>query len=108
MMRYLLPVMTTVPLAGTESLPPAWPGNGGPNDLPVWATAKLAGARYVVSHNTRHFPPRAGGRHTYQGIEYLTAIEFVEDVLGADAKEAFGGPLPSGGIVRSGRLATAG
>jgi hypothetical protein len=28
------------------------------------------------------FPPLVQGRHIYRGIEYLTAIEFVEDVLG--------------------------
>jgi hypothetical protein len=105
MMWHLLRVMTTVPLDGREPLPPPWPGHGDPNDVPVWATAKLAGTKVVVSHDLRHYPPRVGGRHVYEGIEYLTAIEFIEGVLGASAHEALGGPLPPGAAIRSGRSA---
>jgi hypothetical protein len=36
------------------------------------------------------------GRHSYRGVEYLIAIEFVEDVLGESATEAYAGPLPAG------------
>jgi hypothetical protein len=43
------------------------------------------------------------GRHVYGGIEYLTAIEFVQDVLGEDAAELYGIPLPQGALMRSGR-----
>lgn len=103
MMRYLLPVMTTQPLAGRESLPPAWPGHADPNDLPIWATAKLSVAQYVVSHDLHQFPPRVDGRHVYDGIEYLTAIEFIEDVLGVDPTAAYRGPLPRAGVLRSRR-----
>lgn len=102
-MRYLLPVMTTQPLAGRASLPPAWPGHADPNDLPIWATATLSGAQYVVSHDLHQFPPRVGGRHVYDGIEYLTAIEFIEDVLGVAATATYRGPLPPAGLIRSGR-----
>ena len=37
------------------------------------------------------------------GVEYLTAIEFVEDVLGADAVQFYGAPLPAGALLRSRR-----
>ncbi len=63
----------------------------------------VASAQYVASHNTRHFPPLVQGRHRYAGIEYLTAIEFVEDVLAENAAASFGSALPSGAPVRSGR-----
>jgi len=36
--------------------PPAWPELRDAGDWPIWATAKLAEARYVVSENTRDFP----------------------------------------------------
>lgn len=108
MMWYLLPVMTTVPLGGSRTLPPPWPGFKDPNDVPVWATAKLAGAAYVVSHNTRHFPPLVRGKHLYDGIEYLTAIELVEDVLGIDAAIAYRRPPRAGGLARSSRSVAAG
>lgn len=103
MMRRFLPVMTIASLSRREQLPAPWPGLSDPDDAPVWATARLAGAQYVVSHNTRHFPPLDQGKHLYEGVEYLTAIEFVEDVLGADAEAAYGPLLPSGDLVRSRR-----
>jgi hypothetical protein len=122
MLRYLLPVMHTVRLreivgAVATPWPPAWAGLTDADDEPIWATAVLARAAYVVSENTRHFPPlveaspsappgRAdaapGARHVYDGVEYLTAIEFVEDVLGEDAAAIFGAPLPPR-LVRSRR-----
>lgn len=108
MMWYLLPVVTTVPLGGRRALPPPWPGLPDLNDVPVWATAKLAGAEYVVSHNTRHFPPLVRGKHVYDGIEYLTAIEFVEAVLGFAAAIVYRRPIPAGGLVRSSRARAAG
>jgi hypothetical protein len=36
-------------------------------------------------------------------VEYLTAIEFVEDVLDLSASEVLRTPLPFGAAVRSGR-----
>lgn len=84
------------------------------HDEHLWNAALNAGAQYVVSHNTRHFPPAvavepASGtgdnqaiRHLTHGIEFLTAIEFIEDVLGEDAAALYEHPLPSG-IIRSRR-----
>jgi hypothetical protein len=74
--------------------PEPWPELTDADDMPIWQTATVAGARYVVSHNAADFPPLVQGRHTYRGVEYLTAIEFVEDVLGKSATEIYAGPLP--------------
>jgi hypothetical protein len=101
MMRHLLPVMRLVTLRGYGG-PPPWPGLTDVNDYPIWHTAIVAGAQYVVSQNTRHFPPLVDGRHVYEGVEYVTAIEFIEDVLGASAAED-GEPLPPGASLRSRR-----
>jgi hypothetical protein len=37
----------------------------------------VAGAQYVVGKNTRHLLPLLDGRHGYQGVEYMTDIEFI-------------------------------
>jgi hypothetical protein len=42
-------------------------------------------------------------RHLAHGVEFLTAIEFVENVLGEDAALLNGQALPAGGVVRSRR-----
>jgi hypothetical protein len=57
-----------------------------------------------VSQNVRDFPPFVEGRHGYGGVEYLTAIEFIEDVLGQSAEAVHGDPLPAGSLLRSGRI----
>lgn len=58
--------------------PRAWAGLTDPWDEPIWAAAKSADARYVISENTRDFPPAdAAGRHAHEGIEYLTAERFM-------------------------------
>jgi hypothetical protein len=103
MLRRLLQVMRCVSLYGIIGATP-WPGLRDAQDAPIWATAVTAGAQYVISHNTRDFPPLVEGRHVYRGIEYLTAIEFVEDVLGLDVEELYGRPLPTGASVRSRRV----
>lgn len=103
MLRYMMPVMTLVTLRGYTG-PPPWPELRDPDDVPIWETAVVAGARYVVSQNTRHFPPLVAGRHIYGGVEYVTAIEFIEDVLGESAVAALGEALPAGAQVRSGRV----
>jgi len=103
MMRYLIPVMILVSLRGYAG-PEPWPQLPDPDDAPLWETAVVAGARYVISHNVRHFPPLVQGRYVYQGVEYLTAVEFVEDLLGESAAVLFGGPVPAGGTVRSRRV----
>lgn len=104
MMRYFLPVMMMVSISGHDNLPTPWPELADPDDGPVWATAHLAGAHFVVSHNTRDFPPLVNGMHIYQSIEYLTAVEFIESVLSVDLAIAYKGPLPSSSnIIRSQR-----
>lgn len=117
MLLHLLPVMrlvsvTTVPPAARQS------PMGDPNDALVWATAVIADAGYLVSHNTAHFPPLVAEdvlidgrrhrqrRHLHQGIEFLTAIEFIEDVLGEDAATIYERKLPAGGLARSRRSGT--
>jgi hypothetical protein len=103
MLRRLLQVMQCVSLYGIVGATP-WPGLRDAEDVPIWTTAVAAGAQYVISHNTTDFPPLVEGRHVYRGIEYLTAIEFIEDVLGLDIEELYGRPLPAGGSVRSRRV----
>jgi hypothetical protein len=102
MLRRLLPLMQFVSLRGYAG-PAPWPGLRDPDDAPIWETAAAAGAAYVVSHNTNDFPPLVQGRHYHGGIEYLTAVEFVEDVLHEDVAVLHGGPLPAGALVRSRR-----
>lgn len=112
MLRHLLPVMRLVSVA---VVPPAaqHPPIDDPNDALVWATAVIGKAGYVVSHNTAHFPPlveehwelagRAytARRHVHSDIEFLTAIEFIVDVLGERAVDIY--LLPPGGAIRSRR-----
>jgi len=65
MMELLLPVFAVVtPL---PPYPPAWEKLTDRWDEPIWATAKIGGAQYVVSENTRHYPPRQpDGRHVHE------------------------------------------
>ena len=44
------------------------------------------------------------GRYIYRSVQYVTAIEFVEDVLGESATEINAGPLPAGASIRSPRV----
>ena len=88
MLQDLLPVMRPVALHQYVR-PPPWPSLADPDGEPIWATAVLGQAQYVVSDNTTDFPPfvdlrshsAARSVHLYNDIEYLTAIEFIEDVL---------------------------
>lgn len=76
MMRVLSATLELV--APVPPYPGAWPTLTDIDDFPVWAAAKLGGAQFVVSENTRDFPPRGqDGRHIYEGIEYLTARTFL-------------------------------
>jgi hypothetical protein len=102
MLRQFLPVMMLVSLRDYAG-PAPWPGLGDDDDAPVWQTAGVAGARYVVSHNLADFPPLVQGGHVYRGVEYLTAVEFVEDVLGEDVEAIYGAALPIGARIRSRR-----
>ena len=104
MLRRLLAVMRLVSIRDFVG-PAPWPELNDTDDEPIWATAVVAGAQYVVSHNVEDFPPLAEGRHVHGDTEYLTAIEFVEDVLGEDAGTMYGAPLPSSALVRSRRVA---
>ena len=77
----LLPTLEVV--APRPPYPPPWPTLADLNDYPVWATAVVGQAAYVVSENTRHFPPRGrDGRHTFEGITYLPAAAFLTMLLG--------------------------
>lgn len=110
----IYPLQRVLFLANGVDSPPGTPSSplSDPNDTHLWYAAINAGASYVISHNTRHFPPAvpvvtaAGSpramRHLYHGVEFLTAIEFIEDVLGEEAATLYGRPLPAG-VVRSHR-----
>ncbi len=65
--------------------PPAWEQLADVWDHPVWAAAKACGAQYVVSENTRDYPPaQLDGRHVYEGIEYLSSTAFLHLLAGTD------------------------
>lgn len=86
-----------------------------PDDAHLWQAAMHSGAQYIVSHNTQDFPPAIllptnpdlgvteCWRHVVAGVEFLTAIEFIEDLLGADAIVLCGRPIPQQSIIRSQR-----
>lgn len=64
--------------------PAAWPELTDAGDWPVWAAAKAAGARYVVSANTGDFPPPP---HTHEGITYIEPQAFLQLLgVGDDAE----------------------
>lgn len=102
MMRYLLPIMHHTSLRNYSG-PDPWPTLRDPNDIPIWDTATAAGARYVISHNTNDFPPLVDGRHRWQGIEYLTAIEFIQDLLHEDITSLTPAPIVPSSLLRSRR-----
>jgi hypothetical protein len=102
MLHHLLLAMRLVSLRAYAG-PKPWPELTDIDDVPIWQTAVIAQVQYVVSQNVRHFPPIAQGRHVYQGIEYLTALEFIEQVLSTNATAVLGDPLPAGAFVWSKR-----
>jgi hypothetical protein len=102
MLRYLLRTMVLISLRDFTG-PAPWAELRDPDDGPIWETAVVARAQYLVSHNIRDFPPLVQGRHVHEGVEYLTAIEFVEDVLGQDAALVLAAPLPRAAALRSHR-----
>lgn len=66
--------------------PPAWEGFTDMWDHPVWAAAKLTNAQYVISNNTRHYPPvQSDGRHVHQDIEYIGGDAFLALLAADDA-----------------------
>ena len=117
MLRYFLSVMAHVSVANPPPSIPASPF-GDPDDAPIWTAAILGRAHYIVSHNTSDFPAIVEEtivvngqayrmrRHLYEGIEILTAIESIEDVLGEDATAVLRRPLPERGVIRSRRSIT--
>lgn len=77
MMRIMLPYFRSV-----DPRPPYDDGQdviSDPDDLPVWAAAKKLRADYLISNNTKDFPPRdINDRYIYQGIEWITADNFFQ------------------------------
>jgi hypothetical protein len=102
MLRLLLPVMRMASLHQYTG-PEPWPELRDVNDIPIWDTATAAGARYVVSHNTADFPPLVDGRHTWRGVEYVTAVELIEDVFGEDVALLATAPMTPAMLLRSRR-----
>jgi hypothetical protein len=79
MMSILLPSFELV--APIPPYPLAWDSLTDQWDHPIWAAAREGNAGYVVSENTRDFPPAdEHGRHAYQGIEYQRGRVFLEMV----------------------------
>jgi hypothetical protein len=69
--------------------PPAWETLTDAWDEPVWAAAKASGAQYVISENTRDFPPAGpDGPHVHEDVEYVTAETFIARLTG-DADSSF-------------------
>lgn len=82
MMQWLIPSFELVnPL---PPYPPVWENLTDTWDHPIWAAAKIGGARYVISENTRDFPPRnADGRAIFEGVEYLQGAAFLTLLTGS-------------------------
>lgn len=77
MMELLLTVFETVSPTPPYAAP--WPRLNDPWDIPVWGTAVVGQADYVVSENRHDFPPLdAANRHIWEGIEYLPGDAFLE------------------------------
>jgi hypothetical protein len=98
MLIALLQVMNIVSV-----VPPfdsAWATINDANDLPIWTAAIRSGAGFIISHNTRDFPPRnAEGLCEYAGIEFVTVESFVGDVLGIELELIGAGPIPVTGRI---------
>lgn len=98
MLTALLQVMTFVSV-----VPPfdaAWAGVGDADDLPIWSAAVRSGARFVVSHNVRDFPPRdAQGLCAHAGVEFVTVAKFAGEILGLDIEAVAPVPIPATGQI---------
>lgn len=75
------------------------PGLPDPDDEPFLATAIVGNARYVVSDNTRHFPPPhlnpfPASDHPFRRIRYITGKDFIAEML--EAHPRFAGQVASG------------
>lgn len=96
MLTALLHVMSFVTVVPPFDL--AWAGATDAEDLPIWSAAVRSGAQFVVSHNLRDFPSRnADGLCAYDGIEFITAANFVADILGQDLDTVAPMPIPPTG-----------
>lgn len=83
MMSVLLPTFELV--APLPPYPPAWETLQDVWDHPIWAAAVAGNARYVISENTRDYPPAGDdGRYIYEGIEYITGQVFLTVLQGTD------------------------
>ncbi len=75
MMTFLIASFATVD--PKPPFPEAWTDADPGNDH-VWAAAAAAKVTYVVSENTRHFPPRTtNGTHEWADVAYLTPADFL-------------------------------
>lgn len=80
MMRIMLGTFVLVdpPLPHDEP----WEGLPDVDDAPIWGAAVASSSQFVVSEDTKHFPPAdAEGRHRYHGVEYLGARDFIKFLL---------------------------
>ena len=78
-MSHLEPTFRVI--SPTVPYPSVWPTLRDPGDHPVWAAAVTASVDYIVSDNTKDFPPRdAQGIARYQGITYITFKDFIEGI----------------------------
>lgn len=81
MMEWLVPSFEIVD--PKPPYPPAWDHLADRWDHPIWAAAKVGRAQYIISENTRHFPPMdTDGRHVYEKIRYLTGDAFLRLLTG--------------------------
>lgn len=81
MMTHLLAAFTLIDPPLPHPIP--WPRLTDIWDIPIYASAVVAGTDYVVTDDLRHSPPRdsATKRRTWNGIEYITYRHFVEIVM---------------------------
>ena len=93
MLTMLLQVMELV-----STVPPfesTWSTASDADDRPVWTAAVRSNAQFVVSHNIHHFPPRdANGLCAFRGIEFITAANFIAEVLSLDLDALAQYPIP--------------
>jgi hypothetical protein len=98
MLTALLQVMTFISVI--PPFDPAWPAASDAEDLPIWSAAVRSGAQFIVSHNLHDFPPRnADGLCAYNGVEFITTANVVNDVLGLDLDVVAPVPIPIAGQV---------
>jgi hypothetical protein len=90
MMQWLLPSFELVnPL---PPYPPVWTNLADSWDHPIWAAAKMGQARYIISENTRDYPPEMRmvaqcmkGSNIYKGRHFL---RYLADRLNDMEKDA--------------------